>query len=154
MGRISPFPGRKSSSLSCCHSLFLTITGNNLPSFLPFSSQSIILSSKIHKHGQFYFKCILPPRRKQSNVKLIDQKERGLGSGTETRLGRHPPTRRRAYLGALFIAGHAIGRFAFCSERKHRAVIPATPEVSRLGQGLQKHTGKFMLFVPFVQSKP
>lgn len=42
-------------------------------------------------------------------------------------------------LGALFITGHTIGSFAFCSQReKHRAIIPATQTISRLRQCLRK----------------
>lgn len=40
-------------------------------------------------------------------------------------------------LSTLFIAGHTISRFAFCSQReKHRAIIPVPQAMPRLGQCL------------------
>ena len=42
---------------------------------------------------------------------------------------------RHAYLCALFVTGHAIRSFAFCSQReKHRPIIPAAQTVWRLRQ--------------------
>lgn len=55
---------------------------------------------------------------------------------------------RHAYLRALFVTGHAIRSFTFCSQReKHRPIIPAAQTVWRLRQCFKIHIYQ-KLFLP------
>lgn len=76
----------------------------------------------------------------KSEVKImIERKETPVLVGTPSPRVVGVSGGSHAYLGALFITGHTIGSFAFCSQReKHRAIIPATQTISRLRQCLRK----------------
>ena len=98
-------------------------------------------------------------KKKKAANETHDQKKRTFTSHEETtvlvgkalsqRLLATAAPLGHAYLRALFVTGHAIGSFAFCSQReKHRPIIPAAQTIWRLRQCFKKLYIYQQLFLP------